>query len=864
MYGSRAKRGRYGISTVEPTIEAERLTLPAAPKPPPVVVEPGVRPHVRGKFLYVGDQKYWVRGVTYGPFAPGPDGQEYGTRGQVETDFALMARNGINTVRTYTAPPDWLLDVAQANNLRVMIGVPWEQHITFLDDRKRVAAIVDKVGQIVRRFAGHPAVLCYAIGNEVPAPVCRWYGRRRIERFLKRLYLAAKAQDEAGLVTYVNYPTTEYLKLPFLDFQCFNVYLETPERLRAYLSRLQNLAGDRPLVMAELGLDSRRNGQEKQAQVLSWQVRETFACGCAGMFVFAWTDQWHRGGFDIDDWDFGLTGRDRSAKPALEAVSRAYAQTPFPMHGQWPRVSVVVCTYNGSRTIVQTLQALQQLAYRNYEVVVVNDGSRDRVPELIEPFADDPRFNLIHKENGGLSSARNVGVRAATGDIVVYLDDDAYPGPFWLFYVAHHLMTTDHVAVGGPNIPPWGDGMVGEAVANSPGGPNHVLYSDRIAEHIPGCNMAFRKEALLAVGGFDERFRIAGDDVDLCWRLQENGGVIGFHPGATVFHHRRLQLRGYLRQQQNYGRAEAMLEDKWPSKYNKLGHIVWHGRIYGTGLTLPIFLKTQRVYHGVWGSEPYQSSVSRSPGVLQSLPLMPEWYLIIGIMLIVSLPGIFWKPLLFLTPLLALAVGAPLVQAVHTASQAELREMRGWTRRIRCRLLIAALHIAQPIVRLKGRIAGGLMVWQRTQWRWWDWPIIVNQTVWSEKWEAPESKLARLEKAIYELGASCFRGRGFERWDIEIRGGLFGHYRIRTVVEEHGGGKQLMRLRGCPQTGAHVLLLLVLLLGGTVLTLLTASPGLTLFFVGLILALTGITLGECGVAAAYYKIAIAQALGARR
>ena len=59
----------------------------------------------------------------------------------------------------------------------------------------------------------------------------------------------------------MNYPTAEYLQLPFVDFVCFNVYLESQERLAAYLARLHNLAGDRPLVLAEIGLDSRRNGE---------------------------------------------------------------------------------------------------------------------------------------------------------------------------------------------------------------------------------------------------------------------------------------------------------------------------------------------------------------------------------------------------------------------------------------------------------------------------------------------------------------------------------------------------------------------------------------------------------------------------
>ena len=145
--------------------------------------------------------------------------------------------------------------------------------------------------------------------------VCvRWYGHRRIEQYLERLYHAAKAEDPEGLVTYVNFPSTEYLELPFLDFVAFNVYLESQQNLESYLARLQNIAGDRPLVMAEMGLDSRRNGEEKQAETLDWQIRTIFAGGCAGSFVFAWTDEWYRGGYAIEDWDFGITSRNRQPK----------------------------------------------------------------------------------------------------------------------------------------------------------------------------------------------------------------------------------------------------------------------------------------------------------------------------------------------------------------------------------------------------------------------------------------------------------------------------------------------------------------------------------------------------------------------
>src|SRR5204863_8123125 len=76
-----------------------------------------------------------------------------------------------------------------------------------------------------------------------------------------------------------------------------------------------------------------------------------------------------------------------------------------------------------------------------------------------------------------------------------------------------------------------------------------------------------------------------------------------------------------------YGRAEAMLERKWPEKYNGPGHVRWAGRIYGSGLTRALRLRRARVYHGIWGLAPYQSLYEPAPGLLGSLLHMPEWLL---------------------------------------------------------------------------------------------------------------------------------------------------------------------------------------------------------------------------------------------
>ena len=771
-------------------------------------VATGVRPSVRGKFIYVGEEKLYVRGVTYGTFRPSTDGSDHPDADVVEQDLAQMAANGLNAVRTYTVPPRWLLDTAHKHGIRVMVGLPWEQHVAFLGDKKRARDIRERVRAGVRASAAHPAILCYAIGNEIPASIARWHGRRRVERYLQELYRVGKAEDPDGLFTYVNYPSTEYLDLPFADLLCFNVYLESRERFGAYIARLQNIAGDRPLVMAEIGLDSRRHGEEAQAHSLDWQVRMAFEVGCAGAFVFAWTDEWYRGGYDIDDWDFGLTRRDRDPKPALAAVRKAFDEVPFQPDLPWPRISVVVCTYNGERTIRDCFEGLTELEYPDLEVIVVDDGSTDATAAI----AGEYDFRLISTDNRGLSSARVTGMEAASGEIVAYIDDDARPDPHWLTYLAATFLNTSHAGVGGPNIAPAGDGAIADCIANAPGGPVHVLISDQEAEHIPGCNMAFRKAALQAVGGFDPRFRAAGDDVDACWRLHQQGYTLGFSPAATVWHHRRNSVRAYWKQQWGYGKAEALLERKWPEKYNGIGHLAWSGQLYGKGLTQALGWGRGKIYQGAWGSAAFQSVYRAAPGALWSLTLMPEWYLVIGALAALSALGVLWTPLLFALPLLAIAAGAPLVQAGLSASRASFTSAPpSRVARLKMRALTAFLHLIQPLARLGGRLAHGLTPWRRRGPRGLALPRPRTTTIWSEHWQAPEEWLRSIEGVLRSQGGTVLRGGDYDRWDLEVRRGIFGAVRARMAVEEHGAGRQLVRFRLWPRTSAKGVLLALLL-----------------------------------------------------
>jgi GT2 family glycosyltransferase len=779
------------------------------------------RPSVEGKFLAADGEPFFVRGVTYGAFQPDEAGREYADVHLIERDFAQVAALGINTVRIpHTVPPRSLLDIAARNGLRVMVGLSAEQSAGYLIDGNLPRDFADRFRAKVRLCAGHPALLCVALGNEIMASQARWLGCRRITRYLHWLYTIVKEEDPDAIVTYVNYPTTEYLELPFLDVISFNVYLESKRELQAYLARLQNIAGDRPLLLTELGLDSLRNGELAQAQTLDWQIRATFESGAAGAIIFSWTDEWFRAGCQVEDWAFGITDLDRNPKPAAHVVRKAFHETPFAPAVDWPRISVIVCSYNGARTLRECLDGLVALDYSDYEVIVVNDGSTDDTPTI----AQDYPVRLINQPNKGLSAARNVGLDAATGDIVAYIDDDAFPHRYWLRYLAAAFNRSAHVGIGGPNLAPPGDGLVAECVAAAPGNPLHVLLSDEVAEHIPGCNMAYRKEALLAIGGFDPRFRAAGDDVDLCWRLQNRGWTIGFCPSAMVWHHRRNSIRAYWKQQHGYGKAEAQLEDKWPQRCNALGHIGWAGRIYSCTPGLANLLR-QRIYHGIWGTAAFQAAHPPTGNVALSLLAMPEWYLVIALLALVGFGGLLWTPLLFAWPLFVLALAARFAEAGISAARLPIMWKWAGLERVRRWFITAFLHLSQPLARLIGRLRHGL-----TPWRWRasvqaKLPRRISTAHWSEIWREPERWVRHARAAISREGPRVIDGGPYDRWDIEVPGGLLGKARLLIAVEEQGAGTQYIRFGiwpRCSGAGLAIIALLASLAGAA-----AASAGWT-------------------------------------
>jgi GT2 family glycosyltransferase len=551
---------------------------------------------VDGKFFRSGGRRIDVRMVTYGPL-PG------GWPGDFSDDFDRIAAAGFNAIRLYEMPDRRLLDAALARGLWVFGGLKWPQAVDFLKDERILSSAQVSLAEHLREVEGHRALAGVFVANEVPADLVRWMGPVKVRKAIEGLIALGKEIRPDILWCYGNYPSTEYLEPENADFTAFNVYLETEAAFRKYLRRLHHIAGDRPVMISEFGLDSGRNGTARQAEVLSWAIRSAREEGAAGMTVYAWTDRWWNAGMEILDWDFGLVDREGKAKPALDAVAAALREKGT---SATEPISVIVCTRNGSSRIGACLDALQKQSLAAHEIVVVDDGSTDGTADLVEK--EFPGVMLLRLEPSGLSAARNAGAEAASGSILAFTDDDCEPDEAWLEGLAY-AFAKGWQAAGGPNLPPPPRNEAEAVVAAAPGAPSHVMLDDEEAEHLPGCNIAVRRAAYFEIGGFDPRFMTAGDDVDFCWRLRDNGYRLGFAPTTFVWHHRRPSLRGYLRQQIGYGKAEALLIAKHPSRFTAQGDAKWDGFVYSGGPVRAV--EGSVIYHGPMGQAGYQGVVDR-------------------------------------------------------------------------------------------------------------------------------------------------------------------------------------------------------------------------------------------------------------
>ncbi len=221
--------------------------------------------------------------------------------------------------------------------------------------------------------------------------------------------------------------------------------------------------------------------------------------------------------------------------------------------------SIIVPTHNRHASLERCLNALACLNYArsDFEIILVDDGSRTPVGRPAIQSGDDLQIRIIRQENGGAASARNSGSGQARGKYLAFTDDDCEPHSDWLLHLAESLNKSPHSAVTGRTLNLLEDNVYASAAqllidylyAYYNARPQHSRF-------LTSNNFALPADAFHALGGFRTEFLSAGgEDRELCDRWLSKGLPVVYSPEAIVFHSHSMTLKGYLRQQYNYGKG---------------------------------------------------------------------------------------------------------------------------------------------------------------------------------------------------------------------------------------------------------------------------------------------------------------------
>ena len=237
-----------------------------------------------------------------------------------------------------------------------------------------------------------------------------------------------------------------------------------------------------------------------------------------------------------------------------------------------PKISVVICAHNAARTIEKTLISLKNQVFKDFEIVVANDGSTDDTVKIAERYA-----RVINMKKAGLSAARNIGIRNSKADIVAIIDADIEASKNWLQTIYDGLK--NEVAVTGhTNIPK--STYLGDCISalGYPGGA-HLGFQNMwpvdkqgYTIHMSGGNCGFRKKVIQEIGAFNKELTITGDDAFLSTKILKAGYRIKFLPDMVIWHEPRKSLKSFIRWHYTRGRGNYLFKKqvKGVNRYIKL------------------------------------------------------------------------------------------------------------------------------------------------------------------------------------------------------------------------------------------------------------------------------------------------------
>lgn len=242
-----------------------------------------------------------------------------------------------------------------------------------------------------------------------------------------------------------------------------------------------------------------------------------------------------------------------------------------------PEVSVIVNTLNRADSLRRTIESFRHLTYHEFEVIVVNGPSTDHTEAVIAEFGDSIKVRRCAEPN--LSKSRNIGIAAAAGELIAFIDDDAIPEPRWLEDLVSYHDGDQVGASGGLVFDHTGYDL--QCRFNSCDRLGNSRYDSTVPlddqcfpgslrfPYVPGGNAVWQRGPLLEVGGFDEEYEYFLDEVDVCVRMIDRGYLLRQHPRGAI-HHKFLP--SHLR---NEGRA---LTNRYPVIKNKIYFSLVNGR----------------------------------------------------------------------------------------------------------------------------------------------------------------------------------------------------------------------------------------------------------------------------------------------
>ncbi len=244
-------------------------------------------------------------------------------------------------------------------------------------------------------------------------------------------------------------------------------------------------------------------------------------------------------------------------------------------------ISVSIATYNGASKVIHVLHALEKQSYRDFEVIVVIDGSTDHTAEVLQRTSFDlPHFRYIEQENKGRSGSRNRGARESRGELLLFFDDDTRPLPDCIEkHLAHHALHPGTIAVGG--VPEDYEKVTTDFQAYKaylsrkwvePLQANGGLM-DAEKPFLTAANCSMPKALFEQLHGFDEQLTDA-EDFDLATRASRQQIPMYYLHDAIAWHDDFLTCRRYVQRQRQYQVANQMLCRLKPELYGSQSQYV--------------------------------------------------------------------------------------------------------------------------------------------------------------------------------------------------------------------------------------------------------------------------------------------------